>query len=398
MMKKQNALFLAAGALALVAAVPAHAQVDDPRWLPFIGCWQGAESMDEETDAGLLCVRPAPGGVDLESIVGGEVASTERVAADGVARSVVAEGCEGTEAVAFSEDGHRAFTTSEFDCSGEARSGTGVMAVVAPNRWVDVRALEVQGEKVSWVQSYRLVGVERLAEEGITDPRDGLGMTVRAARMAAATDIDVDDVREAVARIDSEAVVAWVAAQETELDIDAETLVALADEGVPEAVIDVMVAVSYPERFVVEPEQPVEMAERAEPRGRRPVYGGYRGYLSWDPFYYGYSPYSYRYGYSPFGYSPFGYCGGGYGCGYGPTILRVERRDNGGRMIRGVGYRPGVNAQPSGRTARPRNDGGGSSAASGAQRSSGSGASVGSSGSRSGTSTGRTARRRRGGD
>jgi hypothetical protein len=334
--------------------------------------------------------------VDLESIVAGEVVSTERVAADGVARSVVAEGCEGTEAVEFSADGRRAFTTSVFECSGEPRSGTGVMAVVAPNRWVDVRALEIQGEKVSWVQSYRLVGVEQLAEDGITDPRDGLGLASRAARMAAATDIDIDDVREAAERIDSEAVVAWVAAQESELDIDAATLVALADDGVPEEVIDVIVAVSYPERFVVEPEQPVEMAERAEPRGRRPFYGGYRGYLAYDPFYYGYSPYSYRYG-----YSPFGYWGGGYGYGYGyraPTILRVERRDNGGRMIRGVGYRPGVNAQPSGRTARPRNDDGGSSAGTGAQRSSGSGAAAGSSGSRSGTPTGRTARRRGGGN
>ena len=393
MMQKQNALFLAASALAFVAASPAQAQLDDQRWLPFIGCWQSAESIDgEDADAGLLCVRPAAGGVDLESVVDGEVVSTERVAGDGVARSVVAEGCEGTEAVAFSADGHRAFTTSEFDCSGEPRSGTGVMAVVAPNRWVDVRALEIQGEKVSWVQSYRLAAVERLAEEGITDPRDGLALTTRAARLAAASDIDVDDVREAAERIDSEAVVAWVAAQENELDIDAETLVALADAGVAEEVIDVIVAVSYPERFVVEPEQPVEMAERAEPRGRRPVYGGYRGYLSYDPFYYGYSPYSYRYGYSPFGY------GYGYGSRYAPTILRVERRDNGGRMIRGVGYRPGVNAQPSGRTARPRNDDGGSSAGSGAQSSSGSGAAAGSSGSRSGTSTGRTARRRGGGD
>lgn len=388
-------LALAASVAFLGLGAPAQAQVDDARWLAFIGCWQAAEGSEE---AGLVCFRPAAGGVEMTNIVAGEVVATERLAADGQPRPVVAEGCEGTEAVTFSEDGRRAFTTSDFSCGDEERSGTGVMAMVAPNRWIDVRALEIQGETVAWVQSYQLVGLDRLAEEGIDDPREGMETTVRAARMAASTSIDVDDVTEAADRIDSEAVVAWVAAQEDELDLDGDELVRLADSGMPEEVIDVMVAVSYPERFVVEPEQDIAMAD-AE-RGRRiPIGVGYRGYMGWDPFYHGYSPWGYRYSPFAFGYSPYAYGFGGYGWGYGygyrPVVVRVERRGSEGRMIRGEGFRPGSGATPGARTARPRGgDSGGSFT--GARGTRGSGA-IGS----SRPSTGRAAQprtaRRRGG-
>lgn len=351
------ALSFLVGTAVLAAAGPAEAQVDDTRWLAFIGCWQPPEGSEE---AGLLCFRPAPGGVEMTNIVGGEVVSTEQLAADGEARPVVAEGCEGTEAVSFSEDGRRVFTTSDFTCGEDVRSGTGVMAMVAPNRWVDVRSLDVRGEKIAWVQSYQLVGLDRLAEEGIDDPRAGMEASVRAARMAAAASIDLEDVAEATERLDSETVVAWVAAQGDEFDLDGDELLRLADAGMPEEVIDVVVAVSYPDRFVVEPEQNIAMAEATQGR-RIPVgvgYRGYRGYLGWDPFYHGYSPWGFgysRFGYAPFGYGPIGYYPYG-GYGYVPTRFRVERRASGGRVVRGEGYRPGPGSIPRSRAARPRGD------------------------------------------
>lgn len=391
-------LALAASVAFLGIVSPAQAQVDDGRWLAFIGCWQPTEGSEE---AGLVCFRPAAGGVEMTSVVDGEVRATEQLAADGQPRPVAAEGCEGTEALSFSEDGRRVFTTSSFTCGGEERAGTGVMAVVAPNRWVDVRALEIRGETVAWVQSYQLVGIDRLAEEGIDDPREGMETTVRAARMAAATSIDVDDVTEATGRIDQEAVVAWVAAQGDELDLDGEELLRLADAGVPEEVIDVMVAVSYPDRFVVEPEQDIAMADA--PAGRRiPVGVGYRGYMAWDPFYHGYYPFGFGFRHSPyaFGYSPFGYgygLGPGYGYygwGYRPVVVRVERRGGEGRMIRGEGFRPGSGAVPSTRGAQPR--GGNPGGFTGARATRGAGAIGSSRPSTRGAAQPRTARRRGG--
>jgi hypothetical protein len=392
-------LALAFTATAL-AATPVAAQIDDNRWLAFLGCWSPA---DGEAASGLLCFRPTDGGVEMSTVVSGEVVSTERVVADGEPRSVLAEGCDGTESVTFSSDGRRAFTASRLVCGDETRAGTGVMALVAPTRWVDVRALDVLGERVAWAQSYDLVGLDRLAEEGLEDPQRGMETAVRAARVAAAGDIDLSDVAEAVGRIADEATVAWIAARQSRFDLDANELVRLADAGMPEAVIDVVVAVSYPERFVVAPELRAREVDRAVAMAPRvPVGIGYRPYRMWDAFYspwrFGYSawdrPYGLGYGY---GYGP-GY-GYGYGYGYAPVVVRVEPRNAGGRVVAGRGY-SSRGAVSDGRTGRPRSDDGGG-AGSGSM---GGGARDGASGSAgaapaSGSSGGRTAKpRRRGGE
>jgi hypothetical protein len=374
---------------AVVLPVGAQETVDD-RWLPFVGCW---EPVNGEADAGLLCFNLANGGVSMVNMAAGASVSVEQLVADGQMRTVSAEGCEGSESVEFSSNGRRAFTRSEFVCgAGTPRTGTGVMAFTSQTQWIDVRALDVDGETVTWVQHYRLVGMDRLLEEGVSDPSEGLGMAVRTARMVAARAIDLGDVEEAVKRIDEKAVETWVAAQGGGFDLDADDLERLADNGVPEGVIDVVVAVSYPHSFVVEATGSIETA------GARTAYRGYRGYMAYNPFFgpgayasYGYSPfgyfgsaYSYGYGYG-YGYGS-GYYGG-YG-GYGPVVVVVTPRSSGGRVYNGRGYSSGGSA--SGGTARPRSGSSQPSYSTGGSR-------VGSSGGSSSGSTGRTAKRRRGG-
>jgi len=350
-----------AGALLLTAAAaPVRAQdVVDARWLAFVGCW---EPVGVEAEAALLCFRPEGQGVEMLNITAGQVTSSEVLVADGEPRDVSAEGCEGSESVEFSADGRRAFTRSEFVCEGDvARSGTGVMSVISPTEWVDVRSLSIGDEPVAWVQRYRLVGADRLAEEGIDEPAAGLQTAVSTMRLAAATDVRIDDVEEAVDRIAAKAVEAWLVANQDELRLDADELVRLADSGVPESVIDVMVAVSYPDRFVIEPGEAPDQASSV--RGDRSAYG-YRGYRSfmWDPFYSRYG----GLGYSSFGYSPFGYFGSGLGYyGYTPTRIIVDRRpvETGGYFVRGQGYTRGSSsAGGTGRVARPRGGGGGGGA------------------------------------
>lgn len=381
---------LFAGALLLATALPVHAQIDDTRWLPFIGCWEPA---GESAEAGLLCFRPSDGGVEMTSVLAGEVVATEQLVSDGQRRAVVAEGCDGWESVSFSEDGRRAFTSTELTCADGTRSGTGVMAMVAPNRWVDVRSIDVQGEKVAWVQVYVLVGFDRLNEAGVFDPQAAFATSVRPARLAASREIDIDDVIEAVDRMDTEAVVAWIASQRDPFDIDGAEIIRLADSGVPESVIDVVVAVSYPDRFVVAAEQAIA---RTDPRlASRRIGFGYGSYMMWNPFYgYGsrYSVYGYgSYGYGGYGYGGYGPTYGGYG--YVPATVTIERRPSGGRVINGRGYSRG--SAGDGRVAATRGGtfggGGGWSGSSGGGGSRASG----SSGS-SGSSSGRTAKPRGG--
>lgn len=395
------ASFGVVAALALAAA-PVHAQDADARWLPFVGCW---EAVGAEDEIGLLCFTPQDGGVLLTNVVNGEVASTERLAADGQRRPISAEGCDGWESVEFSQDGRRAFTRTEFTCAeGQSRTGTGVMAFTAPNFWVDVRELNVDGETVAWVQEYLLADAETLADAGVANPAAEMTMAVRSARMAAAADPDLDDVEEAAAVMGDRAVETWVVALRTVFDLDAETLVRLDDAGISDRVIDALVAVSHPDRFMVEAGSQIEQMDGAP----RPTH--YRGYMGFNPWFgpsygfgvdfYGYSPF-HRYRYSPFnryGYSPFGYGGYGYGYGYWgsrPGIVIIDRKptDSGGRLYNGQGYRPRGSVSPTGRSARPR----GNAMPSFGRGSSGSGSAAPSRGGATRRATPRKAKRRSGG-
>jgi hypothetical protein len=351
-------LFSAAVLLGALA-VPARGQMAEPRWLPFVGCWT---PVDAESGAGMLCFRPSGQGVEMSNIVNGQVASSEQLVADGSRRPVTAQGCTGGESVDFSESGLRVFTHSQFDCQSETRSGSGVMAFISPGQWVDVRSLDVQGEPVAWVQRYSAATPKQLSDQGVEDPAASDRALVRAARVRASRDIDIDDVKEAASQIDERAVEVWVATRASRFDLTADKLEQLADSGVPSGIIDVMVAVTYPDRFAVSPEGMPSTADRTAQYAYRDGYRrGFRSFL-WDPFY---NPVGFGFGYSPYGYysspfySPFGYYGYGYGgvyggyYGYRPAPIVIQPRSQ-GQMINGRGYTRGSSSGTTSGGARPR--------------------------------------------
>jgi hypothetical protein len=388
---------LSALLLAVAFASPAAAQDVDGRWMAFYGCW---EPTGEFADSGMLCVRPFEDGVELFTVVEGEITTSDVMVSNGEQRTRSMEGCEGWESSEFSNDGRRVFTRSEFVCGeGLPRTSTGVMSLTAPTQWLDVRSMDVDGEQVAWVQEYQLVDPERMAEAGVDDATQGLGLAVRAARMSAARRITLTEVREAAQRMERKAVEAWVAARKDRFELDADILIDLAADGVDESIIDVVVAVSYPETFSIDANAEARTRSDGSRRyGDTSRYGGRYGFgarsFFWDPFYYG------SYGYSPFnsfggfgirysngyGYGPgFGYGSGyGYGGGYYTPVV-VERVSPGerGRVVNGRGYSRGS---------------GGSATGSRGSFSGGSGSAARSSGSSRGSSGGRTAKpRRRGG-
>ncbi len=396
---------IALASMTALGWAPTSAQEIDGRWGAFLGCW---EPVGETVEQGMLCVRPAEGGVEIITVVEGEITTSDLLVADGAARQRTLEGCEGSESARFSMDGRRVFTRSDFVCGEELpRTATGIMSMTAPTRWLDVRSVDVDGEAVAWVQEYRLVGPERVAEAGIEDPTLGIGMAVRSARMAASRPIRLSDVEEAVAEVDPKAVEAWVAARGERFELNADALMRLDDAGVPASVIDVVVAVSYPERFQID--EPIDGAgmrgtrvadmgdyDRNRDRygyGGRNCWGSRFGYygvrsLYWNPFYYGYSScYSPYYSPYSYGYGFYGYPFGGYYYTPRPIII-TERTSSRARVINGRGYSSG----------RTGNSGAASRGGAGGARVTPAGASAGSGGSRAsgGASTGRKAKPRGG--
>lgn len=374
-----------AGGLLLVSgsALAAQDAATDSRWLPWTGCWQATG-----TDTGLLCVQQADGGVEFLSVAEEGVVSDETIVADGQPRPIEDETCEGTTTAEFSRDGERVYLREEIDCDGTREVSTGLIAMISPNEWVDIRGSET-GEGV-WTRIFRRVTDEYATSRGFPDANDDDDLSARMLRWRASEPSDFDDLMEVYERSGSAVTRAWVAEQMDPFAVSADALVELDEAGLPDEVIDVVVAHAFPERFAL---------ARGEGYERRPSdvtrtrpYGG-SAWVGIDPWAGYWSPWSYRY--RGFWGNRFGYpYGGGWGWGYGGGIVIVDRTDQPSR--------PGDSRQ-----VRPRPGGGytwsGGSSGGGTQpaRVSGGGGptrtTVSSGGVSGGRSTGRTAKPRTGG-
>lgn len=323
-------------ALPFVGGAPVDAQeLEDGRWLPYLGCWVEVEAVESP----LTCVVPDGPGVNIVTVVDGEVMDRRALHAGAGALETELPGCSGTESVRWSADGHRLFTEAALTCAELARETRGMIAMVEPNEWIEVRALTAEAASPTWVKRYRLAPAERTAATGLFGEPAAPPVMLEAARVAAAGRVSIEDLVEAHAATHREAVRTWIVEQGDPLRLDADALVRLADAGVAPEVIDVAVAVSFPDRFEV-------AREPTEGRGRRGAsygYGAYGAYGPYSPFgpYY-YDPFYYRYN-SLYGY---GYGYGYYGTGWihsQPTVIVVSpgSTTSGGQVVNGRGYRRG---------------------------------------------------------
>lgn len=185
------------------------------------------------------------------------------------------------------------------------------------------------------IRTFLPVGGSLLERDGIMDPMTGRELAVSTARSQASTALTPATLVETVERAGPSVASALLAERGEQFGIDAETLRALSVRGVPGEVLDVMVALSYPERFEIlgsgpdlEPEIRSASASRVAPgRNWQPSYR-YRSFRGYSPWSFGYDPYwdpvwagGFRYGYGGFGYNSFGYSPYRYG-GFGSPIYR----------------------------------------------------------------------------
>jgi hypothetical protein len=188
----------------------------------------------------------------------------------------------------------------------------------------------------------------------------GRSASSTGARLAAGANIGTTAVTEASKAADASVVEAWLLERGQRFALNANTLVALADAGIPSSVTDAMVAVSNPGAFQLARAEPANRSggsgESEERYGRSvPVYLD-----PYDPWGYGYSRYGYsRYGQYGNGYgSPYGYgYGQNYG-GYSGPIIIVNGTQSGGtatitnpQVVKGRGYTQNSGTSSSGRSA-----------------------------------------------
>jgi hypothetical protein len=300
----------------------------DARWASWVGCWR---SEDDLSGTGArLCITPETvAGVKLQTIDDDEVRLSETIIPDKVTRPVDDRDCTGTTRSEWSRNNQRLFRFTEVTCGTErVRKLSGVAFLIEGPVLVDVMFADQADNKSVRVRRFYRSGNQKLAD-GSVAPRP---TDLRSSAIGAAW--TVEDVIEASGKISPDAVQAAISENGAGFRLDKSNLLAMDKAGVSDGVIDLMVALSYPKRFVVE--------RAGTPVDQGSVDQGLMGssFGWWDPFlspmlpysmmmrdcyssYYGYGPsygcsryYSafgygypgYNYGYS-YGYSPYGYPG-----------------------------------------------------------------------------------------
>lgn len=301
---------LASGAAADAAPATGEEGIRDSArnsgWIAWFGCWEAADDVQYEGGNLLVCFEPVDDGdgVEIRTLVDGEVLALERFVADGVPVPAAEGGCEGDRTARWSSDGSRVFVSSELACAeGVTRSSSGVMALTRNgSEWLEIHSVEA-GNRQATVGVRRFVPASRDALElhGVEPYGTDLRLAVTTARAQASAPLSHAAVAELVDEAGADVTRALIAETGNPFALDARSLKELRAAGVPADVLDVMVAVTYPERFEIEGAS--WHAEAASP-----VLPQERARADWPVTRRGYSPWAMGwYGWSGFGYSRMGY-------------------------------------------------------------------------------------------
>lgn len=341
--------FALAVALATIAA-PGWAQDTsgvDPRWAPYLGCWQlqrqstgdliadmvavaarQAKAGESREDV-MICVTaaPEPSAVSQQTVLNGESVLDEIVAADGRPRTGEDQSCRSTRQAQWSASGRQLFTRGTVACEGQPeRTITGLSLVMRGPTWIDVQMVEARGSRSVRVRRYGLSREQqRLARATTPDGPEPMDRWT------------LDEVKEAARHVAPEVLQAALVEVGAKLPLSARRLVELDAAGVPGPVVDVMVALSFPEKFVID--KPTGSNYGG---GYTGGWGGFGGPL--DPWLVG-SDLAWLSLYAPFGYQYYGYYDPRYGPGWGnwvgvvpPIAGSPVPEDANGRVVNGLGY------------------------------------------------------------
>jgi hypothetical protein len=282
------------------------------------------------------------------------------VTPDGVSRPIADAECKGTEQAEWSKDGARVFRSTNVTCGKEAPRTIKTAAFMAPGpSWVNVQHVSGAAANTSVrVQRYRRAANQKLAD-GSTAQQPDNNTAMRTTQDQ--TRWSIEDVIEASGKVPAEVVQAALSEVRQGFDLNKRTLVALDEGGVNESVIDLMVALTYPSKFVVE-----RRGGTSAPTGITTGSGWFDPFMAggmatsaldcYSPYGYGYrsyysmcgagmySPFGYNYfgyGYNNYRYNNYGYYGGWVDVGGFPTAIvsgTPAAPQAEGRVVNGRGY------------------------------------------------------------
>lgn len=255
------------------ASTPAAAATPlaDSRWAPWIGCWR---SVDDPGGAGArLCVTPTDTGIATATIVGSQRVTGDQRIADGREHAITEGDCRGTESATWSTRAQRLYRRAAVTCGNDAPRTRATVSFFLPGpTWVDVETVTTPDAETS-VRVARFVRAydQKLPDGTVVAPV----VTKAPSQLPRDTKWTVEDVLELTAALPADGVQAAIAEAPAPFHLDAKALTRLADAGVGERVIDLMIGVTYPQKFAVD-----RLAA-----GGGSGYSGMGSGLGYDPFF-----------------------------------------------------------------------------------------------------------------
>jgi hypothetical protein len=358
------ALAAACGALSVVPVSAQQAASPDARWTAWLGCWQQVEDSvrdesvpdslrDRElrpTKGVVVCVTPgeSDAGATFHTVIEKQAVLQETIVADGASHPIDEPGCSGQQRARWSDNGRRLFAHAELTCAdGTERTISGLTTIAPGPLWVDIQVVTNEGRESIRVRRYRRAPDHAYVASRVT--RNQLAAAATAAARQAAS-FTLDEVKEATAKITPSTVEAALIETNAGFPLNAQRLQELDAAGVPDRVLDLMIALSFPDRFIVERRTSSSAASGWD--------SGSVGTWGWlDP---GYDLFPYHY--APFGYGMWGrhdlyYYGAPT---YAVDVVTPAPRPSGeGRVVDGLGYTRVRSREPeSGHVAGGSNGGG----------------------------------------
>ena len=291
-------LFAAWVAIALATAThPARASVLES--LTWLGCWEAivpgeAGARPAFDSRPITCVSPGERQHSLSIVteLEGKILSERMLQVDGKRYSAIQGGCSGWESARMSESRARLYVASETSCAGgNERITSAIHMLTAVDQWLEISAVQVRSGKEVSITRYRAIS------HGPGRPPLDVPTAIESARIAAAEPLHADDVIEALRYVDPVVVEAMLVETKSRFWMDAVLLLDLAEAGVPSQVIDLMVALSFPDYFVVDETTGTPWRVEFQDPGYQDWRYGHRAYYGY-PYWYGYG-YGWRYPYPP---------------------------------------------------------------------------------------------------
>lgn len=315
----------------------------DSRLLPWIGSWRLLSSeantdQNEMVQEFLLTISPgdSENSLTMKGYRDGKLSADEKIIVDGLRHQTTDDKCTGWYQYSWSENGRRLLFSSESNCPGDPPHKISGMSIFdEKGRWLDIQLLHNGEDIVTNIRKYRNVD-----NDSVTPGANALNR-ISSARGASGRSFSIEEIVELSGKVEPELLEAALLETGKPLPINSKKVVELADQKVPSRVIDLMVAISFPDKFKIHG-RAISLGRETEILQQRYFPGTYH-YCSDN---YMYFPWHWApYVCMPYGYSYLGW-DTGYGWYYPLWTWPPYYTDGGGgsgraehgRLINGQGY------------------------------------------------------------